>query len=153
LTPPQNYANLKQMNKIREKERRKFIRLEVYHLAKYRPLSGNKEESPYILGTVRDIGAGGLCLVSEEHIPLSSLLQLKINFPGISTAVFTLAKVVWVKQIKKTKRYLIGTQFVEIDESIRKNIDGRAKFVQDKLNKRKSGLSKLLQFLKRRTKK
>jgi c-di-GMP-binding flagellar brake protein YcgR len=138
---------------MRKKERRNFIRLEVHHLAKYRPLSDTKEEPPYILATVRDIGAGGLCLLTEESLPLSTLVQLKINFPGISTAVFTLAKVVWIRQIKKAKRYLIGTQFVEIDESIRKGIDGRAKFVQAKLNEQKGGLTKLLQFLERRTKK
>jgi c-di-GMP-binding flagellar brake protein YcgR len=138
---------------MRDKERRKFIRLEVYHLAKYRPLSDAKEAPSYILAAVRDIGAGGLCLVTEETLPLSSLVQLKINFPGISTTVFTLAKVVWIKQIKKTKHYLLGTQFMEIDESVRKGIDGKAKFVQHKLNEKKVSLVKFLQFLERRAKK
>jgi c-di-GMP-binding flagellar brake protein YcgR len=138
---------------MRNKERRKFIRLEVYHLAKYRLLSDAKDESRYILAAVRDIGAGGLCLVTEETLPLSSLVQLKINFPGISTTVFTLAKVVWIKQIKKTKHYLLGTQFIEIDESMRKGIDGKVKFVQHKLNERNDSLVKFLRFLERRTKK
>ena len=136
---------------MQKKDRRQFIRLEVYHLAKYKLVS-DKGEPSYVLATAKDIGAGGLCLITEESLPLSSLVQLKINFPGISTSIFALAKIVWIKQIKKTRRYEIGAQFVEIDESIRKDIDGRIKFVHNKVEK-KSGLLKFVQYLERRTKK
>jgi len=103
--------------------KRKFIRLKAYHLVKYRLVSPDNKMSPSVLATIRDIGAGGVCLRIDERLPVSCLLELSINFPNISTSVVALAKVVWIKEINQIKRYEVGAQFVQIDDSVRLVID------------------------------
>jgi c-di-GMP-binding flagellar brake protein YcgR len=110
------------------REKRKYIRLRVYHLLKYKKFS-DTQDSPFVLTTLKDIGAGGVCFVTEENLPMSTLIDLRLNFPGISAWVSALAKVVWVKTKKNSKTYEIGAQFVEIDESIQKLIDDKIKSV------------------------
>lgn len=122
---------------MRYENRRQFIRLRAYHLAKYRPLSDQKgaEGSSPIIATIRDIGAGGVCLKTDNYLPVSTLLELNINFPNVSTSVFALAKVVWIKPIKKTKSYEIGAQFVQITDSVRLIIDEQIRRVYQRLKK------------------
>ncbi len=132
---------------MREKDRRAYIRLAAYHLVKYKKLAGTGEQAVLVLATIRDIGAGGVCLRTQEYIPTTSLLELKIQFPGFDTPVFTLAKVVWARQIKKTAYYEIGAQFVEIQESVRKVINEQVKLVHDRMKRRKGGI---LSFLSRK---
>ena len=120
------------MNKIQQKERRKFIRLKAYHLAKYRLLSTKETHPKFILAGIKDIGAGGICLRAKEAIPISSLIEVEIKFPALATPIFTIAKVVWAKKISRHKIYEVGAQFVEIEESTRRVIDERVKFVHEK---------------------
>ena len=121
-----------------KKERRIFIRLQAYHCVKYRLLSAaSKEATPFTAATVRDIGGGGLCLRTEELLPKSALVELKINFPHITTFIYAVAKVIWIKQRDKIRRYEIGVQFMEIEELMRKIIDAQVKRVYEKLKKRK----------------
>ena len=118
------------MSKIREKERREFIRLQAYHLIKYRPFSpGKEQEMRPVLGAIKDIGGGGVCLRIEQPLPVASLIELKINFPHIATAIYALAKVIWTKELRKANLYEIGVQFVQIEDSLRQIIDDQIKSV------------------------
>jgi len=137
------------MNRIRKQERRKFIRLKAYHLAKYKPLPPKEPHAVSTLASIKDIGGGGICLRTKEHIPLSSIIELQIKFPAIDTPIFTVVKVVWVKQLKKYKLYEIGAQFIEIEESVRKFIDEQAKSVYERAGKEKVSLLARL-FLRRK---
>ncbi len=121
-----------------KRERREFIRLQAYHCVKYRELSATaKEPTPFMPATARAIGGGGVCLRTEEPLPASALIELKINFPHITTSIYAMAKVVWIKQRDKMRRYEIGVQFMEIEELMRKVIDEQVKRVYDKLKRRK----------------
>jgi len=109
------------MNKMQNK--RSFIRLAAYHLVKYKPLSTERKETAPVLATLKDIGAGGVCLRTEEYLPVSSSIELKINFPFHATPISTLAKVVWIKKRRNARFYEVGAQFIEIEETARKIID------------------------------
>lgn len=135
---------------MRKKEKRQFIRLKAYHLVKYRPLLAEKESVASVLAAIRDIGGGGICLRTEECLPVSCVIEVRINFPNIATSIFALARVVWVKQRNKSRRYEIGAQFINIDEEVRKTIEDQVRSV-DKIFK-KTGLFKKL-FLGKRVKK
>jgi c-di-GMP-binding flagellar brake protein YcgR len=124
------------MNKIRKKDRRKFIRLTAYHLAKYKVLSFHGEQVLPSFAVIRDIGAGGACLRTEERLLESATIELKINFPSVSTPLCTLAKVIWASRIGKSRRYEIGVEFIGIEESIRKIIDGHIKLVYQRMKKK-----------------
>jgi c-di-GMP-binding flagellar brake protein YcgR len=118
------------MSKMREKEGRKSYRLKAYHLVKYTLVFGGQELGKPVLGAIKDISAGGACLRAEEEIPVATTLKLEINLPGIPEPVTALAKVVWTRQIGQAMRYEIGTQFLEIDEHMRKVIEENTTFVR-----------------------
>lgn len=129
---------------MREKEKRQFIRLQAYHFVKYKSLSQGGQPGVPILATIRDISGGGLCLRTEEYLPKATLVELKINFPHIATFISAVAKVAWIKQRGKSRRYELGLQFVEIEESLRKIIDGQIKGVYERLKRNKIYLKILL---------
>lgn len=119
-----------------KKDRREFIRLQAYHCVKYRLLSSlDRQAHPFTAATVKDISGGGVCLRTEELLPESSLIELKINFPHISTYLSVVAKVIWIKQRDRIRRYDIGVRFMDIDELLRKIIDGQVKMVYGRINK------------------
>lgn len=123
---------------MQEQERRGFIRLQAYHCVKYKLLSPEDREAHlFIPATIRDISGGGVCLRTEEALPESALIELKINFPHIATSIFALAKIIWTKQRDKVRRYDVGVEFVEIENAMRQTIDEQIKLVRDRLRKGK----------------
>lgn len=108
------------MNMIGRKDRRKYTRLDAYFLAKYRLVSDPNKES--VLASVKDIGGGGICMRVEGDIPVSSIIQIYINFPQVLQSVPTLAKVVWSRKMGRSNRFEIGAQFMEIEEVLQKDI-------------------------------
>lgn len=133
---------------MKSKEKRQFIRLNAYHLVKYKSLSPATQQLTPVIATIKDIGAGGVCLKTQEYLPVSSLIELRINFPSRTTPIFTLAKVIWIKKIgKRIIHYELGAQFVEIEESLKKIINEKIKFVHQRLKNKKISLFKLLGVL------
>ncbi|MBP7216859.1 MAG: PilZ domain-containing protein [Candidatus Omnitrophica bacterium] len=123
---------------MREKERRKSSRLTAYHLVKCKKLSPDGTPGENINATILDIGSGGVRLRSREFLPVTSLLELKINFPSLNTPIFTLAKVRWVKTINKTQWHATGAQFVDIEDEVRKVIERQVKGVYQRLRNKRS---------------
>ena len=117
----------------KKEERRKYLRLRVYHLVKYRVISDKPAYPRPLLASIKDIGAGGICLITEEPLPVSTNLELEINFPDMGGSILTPGRVVWLKQVAKTNRYDVGIEFTGTDESLRKRIDGNVQFVYRKL--------------------
>jgi c-di-GMP-binding flagellar brake protein YcgR len=122
------------MKKIEQKEKRKYIRLPAYHLVKYRLLSKEREYGATVVTGARDIGGGGVCLEVKEGLPVSSILELLINFPSIAAPVACLAKVVWARKMKSTKNYRVGIEFLEIDDTLRAIIMRRIEGVRKVVN-------------------
>jgi hypothetical protein len=119
---------------MRFKNRRKYVRLEAYHLARYKIIFNGLEKTELpSLARVRNISAGGCCLRAEKFLPPGSILELKINFPHLEGPVCTLSKVVWTRQIGNTGKYEFGVQFIEIDENLRQIIDEQIKSVYKRI--------------------
>jgi len=55
-------------------------------------------EQPFQVA-VRDISAGGLCIVTTQALPVSAPLRCELRIPGIPTSIPTLAQVRWVKDV------------------------------------------------------
>jgi len=102
------------------KERRNYYRLHAYHLAKYRLIQKSGERP--IVAAIKDIGGGGICLQTEEYLPIASIIQVYINFPKLSQPIPTLAKVVWVRRLGKKSVYEAGVEFVDIEQIFRNAI-------------------------------
>lgn len=102
------------------KERRNYYRLHAYHLAKYHLIQKSGERP--IVAAIKDIGGGGICLQTEEYLPIASIIQVYINFPKLSQPIPTLAKVVWVRRLGKKSVYEAGVEFVDIEQIFRNAI-------------------------------
>jgi len=118
------------------KERRRYPRLDVYHLAKYRLIS--QPESDLITAHIKDIGGGGVCLLLNEEIPVNSTIQIYINFPELTQPIPCIAKIAWVKRIDKLKKYKAGVEFLEIEDIFRDIIINRIEYVREKIEKKEA---------------
>ena len=119
---------------FKREERRKYIRLKAYHLVKYKSLASEQMHEAPVIGTARDIGAGGIRLKTDEFLPEASVIEVHINFPAVSTSIFALARVVRIKPIAKSKSYDVGLEFIQIDEAMRAAINEKIKQVFKRLH-------------------
>ncbi|MDD5428454.1 MAG: PilZ domain-containing protein [Candidatus Omnitrophica bacterium] len=101
-------------------DKRKHPRINVYHLAKYCLPSGSNQTT--IITGIKNIGAGGICLQTEEPLPVGSVIQVYINFPKAPKPVPALAKVVWVNHSKKKNCFDVGMNFVDIEQAFSSSI-------------------------------
>jgi c-di-GMP-binding flagellar brake protein YcgR len=113
---------------LRASEKRKFPRLNAYHLVKYRPESWPAEKG-FVLASIKDISAGGMQIVIDEPVPVFSLLTVYINFPRLPQPLPCKAKVKWIKKAGKLNKFVAGLEFVEIDDLCRKNIAESAELI------------------------
>lgn len=115
---------------MRVKNRRKYIRLEAYHLGRLR-LVEQPEKDPETTASARisNISAGGCCVRTDKFLPVGCTIELQIIFPRLDHPISVLAKVMWAKQIAKTDRYKFGVQFLNLEDKLRKQIDEQIKNV------------------------
>jgi c-di-GMP-binding flagellar brake protein YcgR len=100
------------------KERRKFTRLDVHHLLKYKALQDEEK-----LSFTKNISAGGVCFIAKEVISPGSITELLISFPGFPHPVKATAKVVWNKELKKLGGFETGAEFINVEEDAKHFID------------------------------
>ena len=53
---------------------------------------------------------------------LGEIIQIFINYPNLVEPVSSLAKIVWVRWLPKTKKFEIGLHFLNLGDDIRKEI-------------------------------
>lgn len=133
MTGSGKYGKFIRMKEIEKKERRKFTRLRIYHLAKYRLLSEPEAKTAKILTSLKDISGGGACLRTKEKLLPSDIIQLYINFPQLPEPVICKAKVAWVKKLETINQYESGLEFLEINDSLRREIMQRVDFTVKKI--------------------
>lgn len=124
------------------KERRRFVRLDAYHLARYRLAQDPARANVFTNAKVMNVSAGGCCLLSEESLPSATIIEIQINFPRIAQTLSTLARVVWRKHIAKADLYKYGIEFIQIPDELRHAIDEQIKSVYDELDRQRSFISK-----------
>ena len=81
---------------------------------------------------LKDIGAGGLRLLSREFLPVDSKVKLEFFLTPASEALLAVGKVVWIQKIPYSYQHEVGIQFLDISEMNRKRIHT---FVDQNFNK------------------
>lgn len=104
-----------------DKNKRKFFRLPVHHLLKYK-ISGNPGNDG-VLSFVRDISAGGTLFHCNESIAPGSILELEISFPVSPNAIKTKAKVLRATPLKKIGGFNIAVKFIDLSVTNQKIMD------------------------------
>ncbi len=73
--------------------------------------SGSKRRTA-IRGQIENIGRGGIGVLTERVIPISSLVRCEIDLSRIHVAIPTLMQVRWTKKSASGGRHRIGLQFL-----------------------------------------
>ena len=81
---------------------------------------------------LKDIGAGGLRLLSREFVPVDSKVKLEFFLTPASEALLAVGKVVWIQKVPYSYQHEVGIQFLDISETSRKRIRS---FVEQNFNK------------------
>jgi len=120
------------MDKPSGAEKRRFDRLEAYHLAKYR--IADQPEGEWVSANVLNIGGGGVYLRANQELSVSTIINLRILFPGDTGPVNLKAKVVRVKrsQVKNNIYFDSGLLFLDINDKLQKEIIGKIRRVRQK---------------------
>ena len=113
------------------KEKREFIRLPAHHLIKYRVLEKEKAFS-----FARNISAGGILFYCKENIPVGSIVEVVINFPGRSEPIKVLSKVSRMKPLRKTGGFEAAARFINIDKDTQDFINNKILKVFREIKKR-----------------
>lgn len=95
------------------KNHRKYSRLPAHHLLKYRILEAQEAKVSF----ARNLSAGGVLFYAHEYIPVASIVELTINFPGAEQPIKVRASVLRVKEMKKIGGFEVAAQFVDLDEA------------------------------------
>lgn len=114
-------------------EKRNYPRLNGYFLVKYKVITTHQENRPLTLASTKDISGGGVRLHIKSYIPEATTLELYINYPGFDKPVQVLARVVWIRKIRKVDMYDVGIQFIDAEDSISKAIANEVKDVLDRM--------------------
>lgn len=99
-------------------ERRKYKRLNVYHLGIPIQIKYNNDDI-LIPGILLDISAGGVGILTFKKIDIGTTVNFTISLHNLSINNIK-AKIVWVKEYKET--YRMGLEFIKISEQDRQKI-------------------------------
>lgn len=106
------------------KERRKYVRLKATVAVKYTVIGKPGEVKVFS----KNIGAGGLCITTEEQLTVDTPLQLELKIPDLKNPIRALGRVVWQKRFEtageEPKIYFnTGIEFTGISDFDRFNIN------------------------------
>lgn len=102
--------------KIYSKERRAYARISSSIIGSFSLISSEK----HFLQT-KNLSENGILFSTNKLIPLSTLLEMNLNIPGIDHMIKLKARVVRVDEIRKNREYDIGVHIVSMNKRDRKN--------------------------------
>ena len=86
------------------------------------PVRFGGEASRFQDSLLKDIGAGGIRLLSRNFLPVDSKVKLEFFLTPASEALQAVGKVVWIQKIPYSYQHEVGIQFLDISEMNRKRI-------------------------------
>ncbi len=110
-------------------ERRAFQRIKisvsVWHGRAYKNHAElRKEESgPEQFSVTKDISAGGLVFISNETMPVGSIVEIKIEIPGVSGFIECTGRVVRTEKKGQDGAYEVAVCFLDLKSADRKKLD------------------------------
>ena len=97
-------------------------RREYARLSSHIPVRFGGEENRSQDSLTKDLGGGGVRLVSREFLPVNSKVKLEFFLTPASEALKAVGKVVWIQKAPYSYQHDIGIQFLDISEPTRKRI-------------------------------
>ena len=109
-------------------ERRSFIRLNIKANIRYRVVQSASEslkQNPEAeqLSVTKNVSAGGLVFAANKHIPVGSIVELKIELPMAKNAIECLGRVLRVDEIQVDQAYDVVAHFLDLSGRDRARLD------------------------------
>lgn len=111
-------------NRIERMEKKAFVlgRREFPRLNLHVPVRFGGEESRFQDSLTKDLGGGGVRLVSREFLPVNSKLKIEFFLGPASEGLTAVGKVVWIQKLPYSYQHDVGIQFMDISAPNRKRI-------------------------------
>ncbi|MDD3296139.1 MAG: PilZ domain-containing protein [Candidatus Omnitrophica bacterium] len=117
---------------MKKKEKRKFARLRIHHLIKYKVI-----DAPKKLSFSRNISAGGLLFYASGPVPVGKAIELDINFPVYKKTIKAVCRIVRVRTLKKMSGFDVAAEFIDIEKDAQNFIKDKILKVYEKLEEKK----------------
>jgi hypothetical protein len=76
------------------------------------PLQAPEQASVSLQGVTKDIGSGGVSVVSDRPVPTNAVLRCQFAISGHPTHIPTLMRVRWSDKVEGINEYNVGLQFL-----------------------------------------
>ena len=106
-------------------------RREFPRLSSHIPVRFGGEENRSQDSLTKDLGGGGVRLVSREFLSVNSKVKLEFFLTPASEALKAVGKVVWIQKLPYSFQHEVGIQFLDISDPSRRRI---AHFVEQNLS-------------------
>jgi len=67
----------------------------------------------------RDLSAGGMRFISNDFLPVSARLNLELSLDSHTHTISAAARVVWVQKLPYNENFMIGLEFMTIENEDR----------------------------------
>lgn len=101
-------------------DRRRFNRLERHLPLQFRNIEKNRPEMSGSL--TRDISGGGIRFVSNDFLPVQTSVGLQLSLESNLHTLPATARVVWVQKLPYNENFMIGLEFLNIENENRAKI-------------------------------
>jgi len=129
-TPPSKTIDLQQNippEAISGVDKREFIRLNERVDIQFRVFepgsSSSKASAVQKFTKTKNVSAGGLLFISNEQIPLGTILELKINLPDATGTIECLGRVIRIEQKLGEETFDVAVCFLDLTSAQRAQLD------------------------------
>jgi len=77
-------------------------------------LGSTKAHEGIVRGRVKDISAGGICMLTDQLLKESNLLQCDITFAKLPAAIPALMEIQWIAEGDEEFTYAVGLQYLVV---------------------------------------
>ncbi len=107
-------------NNHSNQDRRRFNRLQCHLPLQFRDIEKNR---PEMLGSLtRDISGGGIRFVSNNFLPVQTSVGLQLALDSDLRTLPATARVVWIQKLPYNENFMIGLEFLNIENENRVKI-------------------------------
>ncbi|HLV88392.1 MAG TPA: PilZ domain-containing protein [Candidatus Sulfotelmatobacter sp.] len=104
---------MKRSTALDRRQHPRFPELFELRVREIQPLRSGAKSSKTVSGRVHNVSRGGICFISTEPVPQSSLVRCDITISEPPVSIPTLMQVRWIqKQRLQPDTYLAGLQFL-----------------------------------------
>ncbi len=104
-------ATERQGNRERRQDRR-FVQFGELGARQLSPLGTTKAHERIVRGRVKNVSAGGICMLTDQLVNESVLLQCDITFANFPVATPALMEIQWIAEGDEEFKYAVGLRYL-----------------------------------------